>query len=200
MDPIVHISSRTVLLPLVDIDTDQIIPARFLKATSREGMGDHLFADLRFSADGSPKPSFPLNKPESAGASILIAGANFGCGSSREHAAWALVGFGFRVVISTSFADIFRGNALKNGLVPVQLASEAYNALVSWTEENPSGEVTVDVDAQEVGWGASAVAKFDIDPFSKVCLVKGTDELGFILGMVHRIDEYERILEKGGGI
>src|SRR6185503_975451 len=146
------LTSRVTPLPVNDIDTDQIIPARFLKATDKNGMGDNLFADWRYNADGSPKSDFVLNRPESRGAQILLAGDNFGCGSSREHAPWALTGYGFRAVISTSFADIFRNNALKNGLLPIVVDSETHQMLLDLAEEAPRADLTVDLESQTVSF------------------------------------------------
>src|SRR6202142_3788712 len=146
------LTSRVVVLPVNDIDTDQIIPARFLKATDKKGMGDHLFADWRYNADGSPKPDFVLNKPESQGCQILLAGDNFGCGSSREHAAWALTGFGFRAVISTSVADIFRSNSLKNGLLPIIVDAWTHKMLFDLFEEVPNAELSVDLASQTLSF------------------------------------------------
>jgi 3-isopropylmalate/(R)-2-methylmalate dehydratase small subunit len=185
--------SRIVPLPVNDIDTDQIIPARFLKATDKNGMGDHLFADWRYNADGSPKPDFVLNKPEHQGAQILLAGDNFGCGSSREHAPWALTGFGFRAVISTSFADIFRNNALKNGLLPIVVDAETHRMLYEVLEEVPHAEVTIDLATQTVTLPTGQTVSFPIDGFSKTCLLKGTDELGYLLGFEKQIAEYEAL-------
>jgi 3-isopropylmalate/(R)-2-methylmalate dehydratase small subunit len=185
------LTSRIVPLPVNDIDTDQIIPARFLKATDKSGMGDHLFADWRYNADGSPQSDFVLNKPEHQGAQILLAGDNFGCGSSREHAPWALAGFGFRAVISTSFADIFRNNALKNGLLPIVVDAEAHRLLFEVLEEIPHAEVTVDLAAQTVTLPTGQAVPFPIDGFSKTCLLKGTDELGYLLSFEKQIAEYE---------
>src|SRR5271157_6440511 len=142
------LTSRVIALPVNDIDTDQIIPARFLKATDKKGMGDHLFADWRYNSDDSPKPDFVLNRKESLGAQILLAGDNFGCGSSREHAPWALTGFGFHAVISTSFADIFRNNALKNGLLPIIVDEATHKILFDLIEEVPKAELTVDLATQ----------------------------------------------------
>ena len=144
------LTSRVVALPVNDIDTDQIIPARFLKATDKKGMGDNLFADWRYNADGSPKAEFVLNRPEAAGRQILLAGDNFGCGSSREHAPWALTGFGFRAVVSTSFADIFRNNALKNGLLPIIVDLRTHQTLLAMVRENPGVELIIDLAAQNV--------------------------------------------------
>jgi 3-isopropylmalate/(R)-2-methylmalate dehydratase small subunit len=183
--------SRVVPLPVNDIDTDQIIPARFLKATDKAGMGDHLFADWRYNADGSPKPDFVLNKPESQGVQILLAGDNLGCGSSREHAPWALIGFGFRAVISTSFADIFRNNALKNGLLPVVVDAETHRMLFELTEEAPRAELAIDLAAQTVTLPTGQTVSFSIDGFSKTCLLKGVDELGYLLSFENRIAAYE---------
>jgi len=184
------LNSRVVLLPVNDIDTDQIIPARFLKATDKNGMGNNLFADWRYNADGSPKADFVVNKPESAGAQILLAGDNFGCGSSREHAPWALTGFGFRAVISTSFADIFRNNALKNGLLPIIVDEKTHQALIEIAEEAPRAELTVDLATQTLTFPGGS-ATFPIDPFNKTCLLNGVDELGYILGFEKEIAAFE---------
>jgi len=185
------LTSRIVPLPVNDVDTDQIIPARFLKATDKSGMGDHLFADWRYNADGSPKSDFVLNQPEHQGAQILLAGDNFGCGSSREHAPWALAGFGFRAVISTSFADIFRNNALKNGLLPIVVDAETHRMLFEVLEEIPHAEVTVDLAAQTVTMPTGQAVPFPMDGFSKTCLLKDTDELGYLLSFEKQIAEYE---------
>jgi 3-isopropylmalate/(R)-2-methylmalate dehydratase small subunit len=185
--------SRIVPLPANDIDTDQIIPARFLKATDKNGMGDHLFADWRYNADGSPKPDFVLNKPEHQGAQILLAGDNFGCGSSREHAPWALTGFGFRAVISTSFADIFRSNALKNGLLPIVVDAETHRMLFEVLEEIPHAEVTIDLATQTMTLPTGQMVTFPIDGFSKTCLLKGTDELGYLLSFEKQVAAYEAL-------
>jgi 3-isopropylmalate/(R)-2-methylmalate dehydratase small subunit len=185
--------SRIVPLPANDIDTDQIIPARFLKATDKNGMGDHLFADWRYNADGSPKPDFVLNKPEHQGAQILLAGDNFGCGSSREHAPWALTGFGFRAVISTSFADIFRSNALKNGLLPIVVDAETHRMLFEVLEEIPHAEVTIDLATQTMTLPTGQTVTFPIDGFSKTCLLKGTDELGYLLSFEKQVAAYEAL-------
>ena len=185
------LTSRIVPLPVNDVDTDQIIPARFLKATDKSGMGDHLFADWRYNADGSPQSDFVLNQPEHQGAQILLAGDNFGCGSSREHAPWALAGFGFRAVISTSFADIFRNNALKNGLLPIVVDAETHRLLFEVLEEIPHAEVTVDLAAQTVTMPTGQAVPFPMDGFSKTCLLKDTDELGYLLSFEKQIAEYE---------
>ena len=184
------LTSRVVPLPANDIDTDQIIPARFLKATDKNGMGDNLFADWRYNADGSPKADFVLNKAESMGAQILLAGDNFGCGSSREHAPWALTAYGFRAVISTSFADIFRSNSLKNGLIPIIVDEETHKMLFDLIEEVPDTELTVDLESETLLFTHGSVT-FPIDPFNKTCLLNGVDELGYILGFEKEIAKYE---------
>jgi len=184
------ITSRIVSLPVNDVDTDQIIPARFLKATDKNGMGDNLFADWRYEADGSPKANFVLNKPEAAGCQILLAGDNFGCGSSREHAPWALTGFGFRAVISTSFADIFRNNSLKNGLIPIIVDDATHKMLFDYVEEAPRAELTVDLATQTVSFDGGSFT-FPIDAFNKTCLLNGVDELGYIMGFEKDIAAFE---------
>jgi len=176
-----------------NIDTDQIIPARFLKATDKSGMGDHLFADWRYDADGTPRPDFVLNQPEYQGAQILLAGDNFGCGSSREHAPWALTGFGFRAVISTSFADIFRSNALKNGLLPVVVDVQAHRMLLEVLAEIPLAQVTIDLATQTLTLPTGHSVSFPIDGFSKTCLLKGVDELGYLMGFEKQIEKYEAL-------
>jgi 3-isopropylmalate/(R)-2-methylmalate dehydratase small subunit len=183
--------SRVVALPVNDIDTDQIIPARFLKATDKNGLGEHLFADWRYNADGSPKPDFVLNKPESRGVQILLAGDNFGCGSSREHAPWALTGFGFRAVISTSFADIFRNNALKNGLLPIVVDPPTQRMLFDMTEESSQVELAIDLASQTLTLPNGHAVSFPIDGFSKTCLLMGIDELGYLLSFEKQIVAYE---------
>ncbi len=184
------LTSRVVALPVNDIDTDQIIPARFLKATDKKGMGDNLFADWRYSNDGSPKQDFVLNQPQAAGCQILLAGDNFGCGSSREHAPWALTGFGFRAVISTSFADIFRSNALKNGLLPIIVDESTHQRLLAMVGENPGLELTIDLATQTLSFPGGSVS-FPIDPFNKTCLLNGVDELGYILSFEKDIAAFE---------
>ncbi len=184
------LTSRVVALPVNDIDTDQIIPARFLKATDKNGMGDNLFADWRYHSDGSPKPDFVLNQPEAAGRQILLAGDNFGCGSSREHAPWALTGFGFRAVISTSFADIFRSNALKNGLLPIIVDESTHQRLLTLAGEQPGVELTIDLATQTLSFPGGSVS-FPIDPFNKTCLLNGVDELGYILSFAKEIAAFE---------
>ena len=184
------LSSRVVLLPVDNIDTDQIIPARFLKATDKKGMGDNLFADWRYNRDGTPKPDFVLNKPESTGAKILLAGDNFGCGSSREHAPWALTGFGVQAVISTSFADIFRNNALKNGLLPIVVDEHTHKVLHQLVRENSRTQLTIDLAPQTLSFEGGSVT-FPIDLFNKTCLLNGVDELGYILGFEKEIAAFE---------
>ncbi len=191
MEPIKTFSGKVVSLPINDIDTDQIIPARYLKVTDKAGLGAACFSDWRYEADGSPKADFPLNKPEHQGASILIGGHNFGCGSSREHAPWALVGAGFKAVISTYFADIFRNNALKNGLLPVVVDQETHRQLISLAEEDPTTTVTVDLASQTVILPDGRAVSFPIDGFSKHCLLNGVDQLGFLLGLGDKTAEYE---------
>ena len=188
------LTSRVIPLPVNDIDTDQIIPARFLKAVDKNGMGDNLFADWRYNADGSPKADFVLNQPESTGCQILLAGDNFGCGSSREHAPWALTSYGFRAVISTSFADIFRNNSLKNGLIPIIVDDTTHKMLFDLVEEVPNAEFTVDLESQTLSFPNGSVT-FPIDPFNKLCLLNGTDELGYIMSFEKEIATYEANLE-----
>ena len=187
MENVTTITSRTVVLPVENVDTDQIIPARFLKATSKAGLGSKLFADWRFAADGSPKADFVLNQPAAAGAAVLVAGDNFGCGSSREHAPWALVDYGFRAIVSTSIADIFRNNSLKNGLVPIVVDAAAHAKLLA----APGAEVTVDVAAQTLTLPDGTKAKFPIEPFARYCLLNGVDELAFLLQAEGDIARFE---------
>lgn len=183
--------SRIVPLPVNDIDTDQIIPARFLKVTDKAGLGASLFADWRYNADGSPRPDFALNKPEHQGAQILLAGDNFGCGSSREHAAWALVGFGFRAVIATSFANIFSNNALKNGLLPIVVDANTHHLLFEILDEIPQAEVAIDLASQTLSLPTGQTVSFPMDGFAKTCLLKGVDELGYLLSFEKQIAVYE---------
>ncbi len=191
MEPVRAFSGRMAPLPINDIDTDQIIPARFLKVTDKEGLGAACFSDWRYEADGSPKPDFVLNQPAYQGASVLIGGHNFGCGSSREHAPWALIGAGFRAVISTYFADIFRNNALKNGLLPVVVDAETHRQLISLAQEDPSTEITVDLESQTVRLPDGRQVTFPIDAFSRYCLLNGVDQLGFLQGLDEQITAYE---------
>lgn len=192
MEPFTTLSGRAALLLLDDVDTDQIIPARFLTTTARTGLGAHLFADWRFDAAGTPRPEFALNRPESAGARILVAGRNFGCGSSREHAPWSLLDYGFRAVIATSFADIFRGNALKNGLLPVAIAEADHRTLVAQLQREAARPVVIDLAIQTVQLPAGGNCGFPIDPFAKRCLLHGVDQLGFLLAAEVEIAAYER--------
>ena len=186
------LTSRLVALPINNVDTDQIIPARYLKVTDKSGFGAALFADWRYNADGSPKADFVLNQPQAQGAAILLAGDNFGCGSSREHAPWALMGYGFRAVISTSFADIFRNNALKNGLLPIVVNAETHRSLFDLAEEAPQAQITIDLAAQTVTLAGGVSIKFPMDSFSKTCLLNGVDELGYIQTFSDRIAAYEK--------
>ncbi len=184
----------SVVAPLLtnDVDTDQIIPARFLTTTTKEGLGRHLFEDWRFDRNGNPKPEFVLNRPEYGGAQILFVGENFGCGSSREHAPWALVDAGIRAILGLSFANIFSGNALKNGLLPVALKREDHATILGLLEADPGARLSVDLAAQAVGLPDGRRISFPIDAFVKRCLLDGVDELGYILGLEGRIEEYER--------
>ena len=188
MDAIRVICSRTAILPVTNVDTDQIIQARFLTTTTREGLGRQLFSDWRYHADGSPKPDFLLNRPEAAGCQILVAGRNFGCGSSREHAPWALLDYGFRAVISTEIADIFRNNSLKNGLLPV-VVDEPTSA---WLIEHPGAEITLDLERTSLILPDGRAVTFPIETFARHCLLNGVDELGFLLSQHERIAAYER--------
>ncbi len=191
MEPITTFTAKCAALPQADIDTDQIIPARYLRTTTKDGLRDALFADWRFDKDGNPRPDFVLNRPETAGAEILIAGNNFGCGSSREHAPWAIQAAGFKAVVSTYFADIFSNNALKNGLLPIVVDQETYHQLVSLCEEEPETRVTVDLDRQMVVLPDGQQISFPIDPFAKHCLLNGVDQLGFLMSQSAAIDAYE---------
>jgi 3-isopropylmalate/(R)-2-methylmalate dehydratase small subunit len=191
MEPIQPFSGRLVPLAVANVDTDQIIPARFLKTIDREGLGTSLFADWRYDADGRPRPEFILNQPRAAGGTILVAGDNFGCGSSREHAPWALLGYGFRAVVSTSFADIFRNNCLKNGLLPIVLDRAAHEALLDRALRDAAAEAAIDLAAQTIRLPDGRVSRFPIDPFSKSCLLAGVDQLGYILRQEPRIKAYE---------
>ncbi len=187
MKPVQRIVSRTAVLPTRDIDTDQIIPARFLTTTSRQGLGKHAFHDLRYEDDGSPNADFPLNRPEAEGCRILVAGNNFGCGSSREHAPWALLDFGLAAVISTEIADIFRNNSLKNGLVPVVVDSKTHD----WLLENPGVELAIDINEATLRLPDDYVVSFPIDAFARYCLVEGIDQLGFLRQQQDRVRRFE---------
>ena len=187
MQPIRTFSSRTVVLPFTNIDTDQIIPARFLTTTTKEGLGKQAFADWRYDATGAPKTDFVLNLPEAAGCSILVAGRNFGCGSSREHAPWALLDYGFRAVVSTEIADIFRSNSLKNGLLPIVVDERTH----AWLLKNPGVSVAVDLQASALTLPDGTAVEFPIEAFARYCLLNGVDELGFLLQQAEAIARYE---------
>jgi 3-isopropylmalate/(R)-2-methylmalate dehydratase small subunit len=189
--PFTTLASTFVVLPADNVDTDQIIPARFLKVTDKKGLGDSVFADWRRLPDGTVNADFPLNRADAQGAQVLVAGRNFGCGSSREHAPWALVGWGLRAIIAPSFADIFKGNAMKNGLLPIAVGPEFHARLLEARRANPAAKVAVDLPAQTVGLAGQAPVHFDIDPFAKECLVHGIDELGYLLERSPDIDRYE---------
>jgi 3-isopropylmalate/(R)-2-methylmalate dehydratase small subunit len=185
------IESRMVPLPATNVDTDQIIPARFLKTINKEGLGANLFCDWRYDKQGNPKPDFILNQPRVQGAQVLLAGDNFGCGSSREHAPWALTQFGFRAVISTSFADIFRGNSLKNGLVPVIVPADVHAELFRAVEKDPNAVVKIDLSRQTLTTPGGREVEFPVDGFSKHCLLEGVDELGYMLQNEPKIAAFE---------
>jgi 3-isopropylmalate/(R)-2-methylmalate dehydratase small subunit len=190
-EPFSGVTSAVVPLPRPDVDTDQIIPARFLKTVNRAGLGDQLFHDWRYLADGSPNPEFVLNQPAMAGRAVLLAGDNFGCGSSREHAPWALTAWGIRAVISSSFADIFRSNALKNGLLPIEIPPEELARLFALAEAEPDAALTVDLEAQQVRLPDGSAIGFSVDAFARRMILDGTDELGYLLSLEPRIGEYE---------
>ena len=187
MKPVKQIQSCTVVLPNKDIDTDQIIPARFLTTTSREGLGKAAFYDLRYNDDGSQDTTFALNSADSADCAVLVAGNNFGCGSSREHAPWALLDYGFKAVISTEIADIFRSNSLKNGLIPVIVDSDTH----AWLLENPGSNVTIDLETATLTLPGDRVIKFPIDGFARYCLMNGIDQLGFLQKHRDQISQFE---------
>ena len=188
MKAIEVLRSRTVVLPASNIDTDQIIPARFLTTTTREGLGISLFADWRYDAQGALRPDFVLNRPEAQGCRILVAGRNFGCGSSREHAPWALLDYGIQAVVSTEIADIFRSNSLKNGFLPVVVDEATSN----WLIANPAAEVTIDVASTTLTLPTGVSVKFPLEDFSRYCLLNGVDELGFLLERRGQIEAYEQ--------
>src|SRR6202050_4624227 len=188
MQPIKRITSKTVVIASSNIDTDQIIPARFLTTTTKAGLGAQLFADWRYRADGSPNPDFVVNRPEAQSAHILVAGRNFGCGSSREHAPWALLDYGFRAVISTEIADIFRSNSLKNGLLPI----EVDEATGRWLLEHAGAEVTIDLGTRTLLLPTGLTVTFPIEGFARYCLLNGVDQLGFLLARQAEIAAYEQ--------
>ena len=190
MSAFTRLTSRTVVLRERNIDTDQIIPARFLTTTERLGLGRYAFNDWRYLADGSPNPEFTFNRPENAGAQILVAGRNFGCGSSREHAPWALTDLGLRAVISTEIADIFRSNALKNGLLPIVLDAEIVDELL----ERPGIELSIDVASRSVILPGGARVQFPLDAFAQTCLLEGVDQLGYLLKQQPAIQRYEELI------
>jgi 3-isopropylmalate/(R)-2-methylmalate dehydratase small subunit len=187
MEPVVRIHGRTVVIPSSNIDTDQIIPARFLTTTTKNGLGRQLFADWRYLKDGSPNPEFVLNRPEARGAQVLVAGRNFGCGSSREHAPWALLDFGIRAVISTEIADIFRGNSLMNGLLPVVVEESTSQ----WLLDHPGAEVDIDLKAATLTLPTGVIRPFPIEVFARHCLLNGIDELGYLRSKLGDIERYE---------
>jgi len=188
MQAIRQLKSRTVVLPINDVDTDQIIPARFLTTTSRDSLGKHLFHDWRYREDGSEKAEFVLNSPASLGCEILVAGRNFGCGSSREHAPWALLDFGIKAVISTEIADIFRSNSLKNGLLPVLVQADVHERLLM----HPGESVSIDLETTTLTLADGTSATFPIDAFARYCLMQGTDQLGFLQTRLDEIIRFER--------
>ncbi|HEY3226893.1 MAG TPA: 3-isopropylmalate dehydratase small subunit [Planctomycetota bacterium] len=195
MDPITTFRGKSVALNIPNIDTDQVTPANYTKVTDKQGLGKILFAHWRYkNAQFDPNPDFPLNRPGAEGATILVAGDNFGCGSSREHAPWALVGYGFRAIVSTSFADIFRNNALKNGLIPVVVDAAVHGEALEAAEKHL--EIAIDLPNQRVTLPSGRTASFPIDPFQKRCLVKGVDEMGYLLAHRNEIAEFER--RRGG--
>ena len=192
MEPFVTLHSTGVVLPLENVDTDQIIPARFLKTTDRLGLGNNLFADWRYDASGAPKPEFVLNRSEANAAQLLVAGKNFGCGSSREHAPWALLDFGFRAVVSSEFADIFRNNALGNGLLPVALAEPIVEQIVARIASEPTASFTIDLEAQTFALPSGERFAFHVDPFARHCMLQGVDQLGYLAAKEPEIAAFER--------
>jgi 3-isopropylmalate/(R)-2-methylmalate dehydratase small subunit len=192
MEPFVTLRSRAVVLPLENVDTDQIIPARFLKTTDRLGLGNNLFADWRYDASGAPHPDFVLNRPEAKRAQLLVAGRNFGCGSSREHAPWALLGFGFRAVVSSEFADIFRNNALGNGLLPVTVPESAVERIGALIATVPDSVFTIDLESRTFALPSGERFDFPIDPFARHCMLEGVDQLGYLVKREPEIESYER--------
>ncbi len=187
------LKSKAVPLPIENIDTDQIIPARFLKATTREGFGENLFRDWRYNDDGSPKADFVLNQPTYSG-KILVGGKNFGCGSSREHAAWSIYDYGFRVVISSFFADIFKGNALNNALLPVQVSDDFLKKIFAAIEKDPATEITVDLQNQKVSLADGSSESFDINAYKKICLTNGYDDIDYLLSLKDEIKKFQAAL------
>lgn len=196
MEPVKTFKATMAPLPINDIDTDQIIPARFLKVTDKNGLGANAFTDWRYNEDGSPKPDFVLNKDEYKNAQVLIGGHNFGCGSSREHAPWALQGAGMKAIVSTYFADIFRNNSLKNGLLPVVVDEETHRQLVSLAEEDPTSEIEINLADQTLTLPDGRKVTFPIDGFSKHCLLNGIDQMGYLLDMSGDTEQYESKMGK----
>lgn len=192
MQPFTTITSTVIPLSYNNIDTDQIIPAQYLKVTTKNGLVEGLFSGWRYQSDGQPNPEFPLNRTEYQQAQILVAGDNFGCGSSREHAPWALVGWGIRAVVSTSFADIFRNNALKNGLLTVTIDSETHQKINKQVEDDPNLQVTINLADQTLTLPDGDSTTFPIDPFSKTCLLEGVDQMGYLLKREPQIMNYEQ--------
>jgi 3-isopropylmalate/(R)-2-methylmalate dehydratase small subunit len=190
-EPFASVTSAVVPMNRGDVDTDQIIPARFLKTVNRAGLGEQLFHDWRYLADGSPNPEFVLNRPQMAGRQVLLAGDNFGCGSSREHAPWALMAWGIRAVVSSSFADIFRNNSLKNGLLPIEVPPEELGRLFALADAEPDAEVTVDLEVQELRLPDGSTIGFHVDAFARRMILDGTDELGYLLSLEPQIEAYE---------
>ena len=191
MEKFTTIKTTAVPLPNEDVDTDQIIPARFLKATTREGFGENLFRDWRYNNDDTPKPDLILNNPLYKG-EILVAGKNFGCGSSREHAAWALYDYGFRVVVSSFFADIFKGNALNNGLLPLTVSESFLHKVFSSIEQDPAAQFEVNLEAQTFSIIGGETTSFEIDPYKKTCLLNGYDDIDFLLSIREKIETFEK--------
>ncbi|MBL0156320.1 MAG: 3-isopropylmalate dehydratase small subunit [Bryobacterales bacterium] len=191
MEKFIAFESTVAVLPVDNIDTDQIIPARFLKTISKAGLGDQLFFDWRYEADGSPKADFVLNTATAKSAQVLLAGDNFGCGSSREHAPWALTQFGFRAVISTSFADIFKGNSLKNSLLPIVVSRDVHAKLFEALKADPLAKVSLDLATQTLTLPDGSATEFPVDAFSRTCMLEGVDELGFLLKHTAQIDAFE---------
>ncbi len=200
MQPFTNITSHMIPMPRPNVDTDQIIPAVYLKVTGKDGLADGLFFGWRYQADGTPDPEFSFNRPEFQDAQILLAGDNFGCGSSREHAPWALEGWGIRAVISTSFADIFRNNAMKNGLLPVIVPPDVHQDLLTLAVEDPRCRVTIDLEAQRLILPGGREVTFPIDAFNKSCMLTGTDALGYLLDHKNQIEAYEKDHSKKGNL
>ncbi|HWX80900.1 MAG TPA: 3-isopropylmalate dehydratase small subunit [Steroidobacteraceae bacterium] len=190
MQAVKRVRSKTVVIAASNVDTDQIIPARFLTTTTKEGLGKQLFADWRYGSDGEPKADFILNRPEAEGAKILVAGRNFGCGSSREHAPWALLDYGFRAVVSTEIADIFRGNSLKTGLLPIVVDEPTSQ----WLLQNPGAEVDIDLEAARLTLPTGRAVSFPIEAFARHCLLNGLDELGYLRSKLALIERHEAAL------